>query len=76
MRIGPPPGGQDAVDITLNVPQRHGGDVLLVHWVGKKGPVAKPSEASERLLVATAGFLKPIRQERNAAYRLDLARRI
>lgn len=52
------------------------GDVVLVHWVGKKaGAAAHPDEASEILIHAAEAFLRPLRQERNAQYRLDVLRR-
>ena len=52
------------------------GDVVLVHWVGKKGsPSAKPTESSEILIEATKGFLRPLVQHRNADYRLDVLHR-
>lgn len=53
------------------------GEVVLVHWIGKKGSaVAKPSESSEILIAATADILRPVFQTRNADYRLDVLRRI
>lgn len=53
-----------------------GGDVVMVHWLGKKRS-AEPQhdEASEVLIAATAGFLTPLLQHRNADYRLDVLRR-
>ena len=54
-----------------------GGDVVLVHWVGKKkGGSAKPSEASEVLIAAAVDYLRPVFQTRNADYRLDVLRRV
>ena len=51
-----------------------GGDVILVHWVGKKRGRASQSEASDRFIAAAEG-LTTLRQDRNADYRLDLLRR-
>jgi SAM-dependent methyltransferase len=54
-----------------------GGDVVMVHWLGKKPrSVAHPDEASERLIAATADFLTPAAQQRNSDYRLDVLRRL
>jgi SAM-dependent methyltransferase len=53
-----------------------GGDVLLVHWIGKKGGrEAQPTESTEILMDAAQDFLRPVRQARNAVYRLDCLRR-
>jgi SAM-dependent methyltransferase len=53
-----------------------GGDVVLVHWVGKKpGTGARPDEASEILIAASRDVLRPLHQQRNADYRLDVLRR-
>ena len=52
-----------------------GGDLLLVHWVGKKGPVRTPGEATDLLIAQAAGVLSVTRAERNADYRLDVLRR-
>ena len=53
-----------------------GGNVVLVHWVGKKaGGAAKPTEATEILIAALADHLRPVYQTRNADYRLDVLRR-
>lgn len=54
---------------------RPDGDLVLVHWVGKKGPVATSGEATEGLIAAAADALIPIRAERNRDYRLDVLRR-
>ena len=51
-----------------------GGDVILVHWVGKKRGCPSEGEASDRF-IAAAETLTVLRQERNADYRLDLLRR-
>ena len=52
-----------------------GGDMILVHWVGKK-PEPSPDEASDRFLVRVGPGVRILRQERNADYRLDLLRRL
>jgi SAM-dependent methyltransferase len=55
---------------------RQAGDVVLVHWVGKKrGGPASEDEASERLITALAGSFVPLQQSRNPDYRLDVLRR-
>ena len=51
-----------------------GGDVVMVHWVGKKDGRRGDDEASDRF-IAAAERLTILRQERNADYRLDLLRR-
>ena len=51
-----------------------GGDVILVHWVGKKRGPPREHEASDRFITA-AEQLTLLRQDRNADYRLDLLRR-
>ncbi|MCW6509394.1 SAM-dependent methyltransferase [Lichenifustis flavocetrariae] len=51
------------------------GDVVMVHWVGKKGGAAKSTESSEILIKATKGFLRPSCQHRNSDYRLDVLHR-
>ena len=66
-----------AVDARLRATLEPGGDLVLVHWVGKKaGSVAQPGEASEILIAGTADYLRPTYQARNADYRLDVLRRI
>ena len=53
-----------------------GGDVIMVHWVGKRRGAPPRDEASD-LFVAEAGpVFAPLRRERNADYRLDLLRRL
>lgn len=52
-----------------------GGDLVMVHWVGKKRGPSSGDEASDRLVAATAGHLAVLRQARNADYRLDVLRR-
>jgi 2-polyprenyl-3-methyl-5-hydroxy-6-metoxy-1,4-benzoquinol methylase len=51
------------------------GDLLLVHWVAKKGPQPRPGEATDVLAAALADVLVPTRNERNSDFRLDLFRR-
>ena len=51
-----------------------GGDMILVHWVGKKRGRPSEDEASDRF-IAAAENLMILRQDRNADYRLDLLRR-
>ena len=52
------------------------GDVVLVHWVGKKRQTAAMRfEASEILIAALATIAQPTLQRRNADYRLDVLRR-
>ena len=54
-----------------------GGDVLLVHWLGKKGDrPPQATESSEVLIDETRAFLRPILQERNKNYRLDCLSRV
>lgn len=48
------------------------GDLLLVHWIGKKGGrIASAGEASEVLIANCTDFLAAAHQERNTEYRLD-----
>lgn len=54
---------------------RPGGDVLLVHWVGKKSGPASGREAADLFIAEAADTLEVLRAERNADYRLDLLRR-
>ena len=51
------------------------GDVVMVHWVGKKRGPPSGDEASDRFIMAAAGDLTVLRAERNADYRLDVLRR-
>ena len=51
-----------------------GGDVVMVHWVGKKRGPPSGDEATDRF-IAAAGALNVLRAERNADYRLDVLRR-
>ena len=52
-----------------------GGDLVLVHWVGKKAGRPTGREASDRLIAALAGACEVTRAERNPDYRLDVLRR-
>lgn len=52
-----------------------GGDVVMVHWVGKKRGPATGEEASDRFIAAAGDGLDVLRAERNADYRLDVLRR-
>lgn len=54
---------------------RPGGDLVLVHWVGKKSLVATAGEATDTLTAEAADALTPLRTERNRDYRLDVLRR-
>lgn len=51
-----------------------GGDLVLVHWVGKKKG-HEDREASDVLIARTGSFLGSTRADRNADYRLDVLRR-
>ena len=51
-----------------------GGDVVLVHWVGKKRGPPAGDEASDRFIAAAGSALHVLRQERNPDYRLDVLR--
>lgn len=52
-----------------------GGDLVLVHWVGKKGPVSNSEESADRLARALGTAVEPLQAARNADYRLDVFRR-
>lgn len=53
-----------------------GGDIVLVHWVGKKRhATAAASETSELLIAALADLASIVHQQRNPAYRLDVLSR-
>lgn len=52
-----------------------GGDLVLVHWVGKKGPVSGGDESTDRLARALGGAMEPLQAMRNSDYRLDVFRR-
>ena len=54
-----------------------GGDLILVHWVGKKRAGGVPrEEATDRFIVAARGQFDVIRASRNDDYRLDVLRRL
>ncbi len=52
-----------------------GGDVVLVHWVGKKHGPPRGDEASDRFIAAGQGDFSVLRQDRNRDYRVDVLRR-
>lgn len=52
-----------------------GGDLVLVHWVGKKGPVSNGDETTDRLARALGGAVERLQATRNSDYRLDVFRR-
>jgi cyclopropane fatty-acyl-phospholipid synthase-like methyltransferase len=53
------------------------GNLVLVHWLGKKRTeTATPSEASEVLVAALGDAVLVSFQQRNAAYRLDVLTRL
>ncbi len=51
-----------------------GGDLVLVHWVGKKGPVPN-NESTDELARLAGPALIPLHAVRNKDYRLDVFRR-
>ncbi|UDL95204.1 class I SAM-dependent methyltransferase [Lichenihabitans sp. PAMC28606] len=53
-----------------------GGDVVLVHWLGKKRSAIGSGEASDALIQALAGTVSILKAERNADYRIDVLRRV
>ncbi|RYC32885.1 methyltransferase domain-containing protein [Lichenibacterium minor] len=53
-----------------------GGDVVMVHWIGKKRGPPSGDEASDRFRAAAGGALDVLRAERNADYRLDVLRKV
>jgi SAM-dependent methyltransferase len=53
-----------------------GGDLLLVHWIGGTDYPLSGDDATERLLAACHPFLRLLKAERTASYRLDLHRRV
>ncbi len=70
-------GAEDVVGLARRVvgSLEPGGDVVLVHWVGKKRGPPTGDEASDRFIAAAADALVPRRQERNPDYRLDVLSR-
>ena len=71
-------GAEDVVALARRVVDglEQGGDVVLVHWVGKKRGPPTGDEASDRFIAAAGRALVVIRQERNPDYRLDVLRRV
>ena len=65
----------EAVAARISGSLEPGGDLVMVHWVGKKRGPSSGDEASDRLVAAAAGVLTVLRQDRNAEYRLDVLRR-
>ena len=54
-----------------------GGDMILVHWVGKKKPgPSSGEEATDRFVTASRGRLAVLHAERNRDYRLEVLRRV
>lgn len=54
-----------------------GGDMVMVHWVGKKRPgVPRAQDATERFIAGAGNRLRVLRAERNRDYRLDVLRRV
>ncbi|HEX4764699.1 MAG TPA: SAM-dependent methyltransferase [Lichenihabitans sp.] len=53
-----------------------GGDVLLVHWVGKKTGPSSGCEASDRFIAVASGHLDVLHASRNGDYRMDVLRRL
>lgn len=53
-----------------------GGDVILVHWVGKRRGAPPRDEATDLFIAEVAPAFAALRRERNADYRLDLLRRL
>ena len=70
-------GADDVAALAMRVSAslERGGDVVMVHWVGKKRGPPTGDEASDRFVAATGGALAVLRAERNADYRLDVLRR-
>lgn len=67
------------VDLTRLASRLHetlepGGDLVLVHWVGKKTGRGAGG-ASDALIAEVTGLLAVTRADRNADYRLDVLRR-
>lgn len=70
-------GGEDVLALAGRVAGslEPGGDVVMVHWVGKKRGPPSGDEATDRFVAAAGGALAVLRAERNADYRLDVLRR-
>lgn len=71
-------GAEDVVVLARRVVDglEQGGDVVMVHWVGKKRGPPSGEEASDRFIAAAGRSLAVRRQERNADYRLDVLTRL
>ncbi len=52
-----------------------GGDLVMVHWVGKKRGPPTGEDASDRFIAAAGHALCVLHQDRNPDYRLDVLRR-
>lgn len=52
-----------------------GGDLVLVHWVGKKGAVSSGHESGDELARLAGDALEPMHASRNRDYRIDVFRR-
>ena len=59
----------------LRATLRPGGDLVLVHWVGKKAGGASGNEASDALIGNVADVISVLTMQRNSEYRLDVLRR-
>ncbi len=70
-------GGDDLIRLAdrVRATLEPGGDLVLVHWVGKKRDISKGNEASDGLIRALSPDLVVARAERNANYRLDVLHR-
>ncbi|GJE61710.1 hypothetical protein MPOCJGCO_3833 [Methylobacterium trifolii] len=51
-----------------------GGEVMLVHWLGETDYPLSGDAAVETFLARADGFARPVRQVREAAYRIDVLR--
>ncbi len=52
-----------------------GGDVILVHWIGKKTRTPTGDEATDAFIAAAGRDFAVLARDRNRDYRLDLLRR-
>ncbi len=70
-------GEQDVIALAGRVvgSLERGGDVVMVHWVGKKRGPPSGTEAADRFVGAAGGSLATLRADRNADYRLDVLRK-
>ncbi len=71
-------GAEDVAALAARVAEttEPGGDVILVHWIGKKRGAPPRDEASDRFVREAAPAFAVLRHERNFDYRLDLLRRL